>query len=175
MAKIYLLALLVLCIQACEMDFGNGIKILWTTSEGEIFIELHVKESIYRKFGWVGIGIKHYEDGYDMSSGDFYTLIFENGQFEDKYAERNGAPTSDEWLTGENNLIQGNSCDEIDGVRVYQLKRWMATNDWYDTLLIVGRAYYWQWAYGTTTGGALNKHDNKGFMPFMMEDCPAHP
>lgn len=172
MAKLYLVLFLALSLQACEMDFYNGLKIKWTTFDGEIHIDLHVRESIYNKYGWVGIGIKHYEDGYDMSSGDFYTLIFGEGKFVDNYAERNGAPTNDEWLTGENNLVQGLPSDDIDGVRIYPLRRWMSTNDWYDTLLIVGRVYYWQWAYGTVTGGALNKHDNKGFMPFMMEDCP---
>ena len=124
------------------------------------------------QFGWVGLGIKHYVDGYDMSHGDFYTIIFDGTVLEDKFAEHNGAPKPDEEAGGETNIFLDGQVTNDDGSVTYSLRRWQDTQDKYDTFIGIKSIYYWQWAYGQVVSGALKKHENKGFVPFRMEECP---
>lgn len=171
MASFWLLSLVLFSAYSCEIDFGNGISVKWNTIDGEIHIDLKVYPNIYQNYGWVGLGIKRYEDGYDMSHGDFFTIIFKKGILEDKYAERNGAPTLDTYLGGTDDILDGPIAKEEDDARIYGFRRWIETGDPYDTQLFFDHVYYWQWAYGTVTDDAINKHDDRGFTAFVFESC----
>ncbi|OMJ88350.1 hypothetical protein SteCoe_9765 [Stentor coeruleus] len=171
MANFWLLSLVLFTAYSCEIDFGNGLSVKWNMIDRKIHIDLIVHPRIYEKYGWVGLGLKRYEDGYDMSHGDFYTIIFKKAILEDKYAERNGAPTLDTYLGGIDNIIDGPVAVKEENARVYGFRRLVETGDPYDTQLYYDHVYYWLWAYGTMTDDAINKHDDRGFTPFVFEPC----
>ena len=172
----YLFALIIslsftLCL-GCEVDIGNGMQIKYSTADGTLYINFIVSSEIWKNYGWVGLGLKREEDGTSMEKGDYYTILTEDNSIEDGYGEEPDAePTPDEELGGEDSITSGSVETDNKNTRTYAFSRWLDTKDSYDTQVVIGNVYYWQWAYGDVDDGAIQEHVDRDSVSFIFEEC----
>lgn len=172
MSFLFCTPLLLLATLACEIDFGTGIGVKWSVIEGETHIDIMVDAEIYTEYDWIGLGLKRYEDGTDMTKADYFTIIIERNVLVDNYSDANDAPIPDVLLGGVDDLLKGPVDKEGDDMRLYGFRRRVNTGDIFDVELVFGDHFYWQWAYGMVDAeGNLLMHDNQGYIDFILESC----
>ena len=159
-------------VLACEISFPNGIHVSYSMSAAEVTFIYSIPESIYSRYTWVGFGMKRFADGPSMIGGDYVSMVVDSGLIEDRAGGvRNGRPKTDDLVGGWDSLCDEKKWIGIDGRIYFSWKRGFNTGDSTDIVIVPGEMYYAQWSVGIVANGVLKHHEDKGYMPVMIELC----
>ena len=167
-----LFSMLVLSSSGCTLSFPNGITVSYTISDEIVSFEYNIPPSIYEKWDWVGLGLKHQEDGHSMVNGDYVSIIIKDTLIEDRTGGvRNGRPKTDDLVGGVDSLFNKTMQMSQDKTLSFYWDRGLNTLDSVDVVLYVGSPYFLQWAVGEVSNGVLKHHVDKGFASFILGQC----
>ncbi|OMJ79453.1 hypothetical protein SteCoe_20506 [Stentor coeruleus] len=168
----FLIALFAVSAMSCEVAFPNGIKVSYSVDNRKVTFDYAVPPSIYSAWSWVGFGMKRAEDGYSMISGDYVSIIIENGLIEDRTGGvRNGRPKTDDQVGGSDSLYSKAQATGPDGMMHFTWTRDFTTGDSLDLIIVPGNNYFFQWAVGEVANGVLKHHVDKGFAQIVFGIC----